>query len=253
MAARPADWLVRAPGDIERIEARFSGAAFAPHRHDTYAIGVTLEGVQGFDYRGAARHSLPGQMVVLHPDELHDGRAGDAGAFRYRTAYVSPAVIQDILGGCSLPFVAGGVSGDRRLRLAVRALLGDMARPLGGLEAQDALFDLAGALQAVSGGVRPLGQVNRQAAMRARDYIEAEVEESLSLEDLERVTGHDRWRLSRDFRAMFGPAPIAIWSCAVWTRRGTCCWQAFPAPRRRMAAASPTRAISAGSSRRRSG
>lgn len=33
---------------IERIEARFHGNAYAPHRHDTYALGVTLAGVQTF-------------------------------------------------------------------------------------------------------------------------------------------------------------------------------------------------------------
>ncbi|TIW84422.1 MAG: AraC family transcriptional regulator, partial [Mesorhizobium sp.] len=64
------------PAGMERIEARFHGSAFDPHRHDTYAIGVTLRGVQTFRYRGAARLSLPGQVIVLHPDELHDGGAG---------------------------------------------------------------------------------------------------------------------------------------------------------------------------------
>ena len=43
------NWVVRAPGAPDRIEARFSGAAFSPHRHDTYAIGMTLAGVQTFD------------------------------------------------------------------------------------------------------------------------------------------------------------------------------------------------------------
>ncbi|MEM9106639.1 MAG: AraC family ligand binding domain-containing protein, partial [Pseudomonadota bacterium] len=33
---------------IERIEARFKGKGFDPHRHDTYAIGLTLNGVQTF-------------------------------------------------------------------------------------------------------------------------------------------------------------------------------------------------------------
>ena len=68
----------------ERIEAFFSGVGFDPHRHDTYAIGTTLAGVQAFRYRGAARRSLPGQVFVLHPDETHDGRAGTAQGFRYR-------------------------------------------------------------------------------------------------------------------------------------------------------------------------
>jgi AraC-like DNA-binding protein len=203
----PENWFVRAPGDLERVDACFSGTAFAPHRHDVYAIGTTLTGVQSFDYRGSTRFSQAGQMVVLHPDELHDGRAGDDRAFRYRTAYIAPAVIQEVLAGTSLPFVADGVSRDPRLRRPICALLEDYSRPLAKLEQQDTLFDLAMALQAVSGVVRPIKKVNRTAAIRARDYIEAAIDRSFSLGDLERATHHDRWQLSRDFRAMFGTSP----------------------------------------------
>ncbi|MGD0144454.1 MAG: AraC family transcriptional regulator [Rhizomicrobium sp.] len=202
-----ASWLFRAPGNIERIEASFSGAAFAPHRHDTYAIGITLKGVQSFDYRGSARHSLPGQFVILHPDEVHDGRAGDDAPFRYRTAYIAPALIQGVLGGRSLPFVEGGVSRDIRLQRPISALLENYRRPLDELEQQDVLFELANALQAVSGTVAPINSVNRKAAMRARDYLETCIEQNVSLADLERETHRDRWQLSRDFRAMFGTSP----------------------------------------------
>lgn len=41
-----------APG-LGRIEAWFAGGAYDPHRHDAYAIGYTMEGVQSFDCRGA--------------------------------------------------------------------------------------------------------------------------------------------------------------------------------------------------------
>lgn len=72
----PYDWVQHAtrPGKIERIEAYFGGYGYAPHRHDTYAIGLTLAGVQSFQYRRAQRHSLPGTILVLHPDELHMAR-----------------------------------------------------------------------------------------------------------------------------------------------------------------------------------
>jgi AraC-like DNA-binding protein len=200
-------WLFRAPGDLERIEACFSGAAYAPHRHDTYAIGVTLQGVQRFDYRGSTRNSLPGQVVVLYPDELHDGRAGTHTALRYRTMYLAPAQIQDILGGRALPFIDGGVSTDSRLRRRVLALLMDYDRPLNELEQQDALYDLAFCLLELSGRTRPIHSLNRSAAVCARDYIEHRVEQGFSLADLERVTKHNRWQLSRDFRTMFGTSP----------------------------------------------
>jgi AraC-like DNA-binding protein len=201
------NWLVRAPGDPERIEACFSGAAFAPHRHDTYVIGITLRGVQRFDYRGSTRHSLPGQLVVLHPDELHDGRAGDDMTFRYRSAYIAPAQIQDVLDGRALPFIEGGVSNDFRLRLHISALLRDYQRPLSVLEQQDLLYDLTIALLEVSGGTRPIKSINRTAAICARDYIDDRIDHGFSLDELERVTSHSRWQLSRDFRAMFGTSP----------------------------------------------
>jgi AraC-like DNA-binding protein len=201
------NWLFRAPGDIDRIEACFTGAAFGPHRHDTYAVGVTLKGVQSFDYRGETRHSLPGQLVVLHPDERHDGRSGDGESFRYRTAYVRPTDIQEVLGGRTLPLVDGGVSDDARLAAAVNGLLADYDRPLALLEYQDALVGIAGALEAISGGGGVIRRANREAARTARDYIHSCLDEAFSLRELEQATGHDRWQLSRDFRAMFGSSP----------------------------------------------
>jgi AraC-like DNA-binding protein len=207
MADPQHNWLIRAPGGIERIEASLAGAAYAPHRHDTYAIGVTLEGVQSFDYRGATRHSQPGGLVILHPDELHDGRAGDGGRFRYRTAYVPPALIQAALGGQPLPFIAGGLSDDPRLCAAVRALLDDYGRPMDGLEQDDGLYDLATALQAAAGDARPVRIADHRAALAARDFIEASLELGCSLDQLEAATRQDRWQLSRDFRALFGASP----------------------------------------------
>lgn len=207
MTGRNGVWLFKAPGPVERVEACFAGAAYAPHRHDTYAIGITLAGVQRFDYRGATRNSLPGGIVVLHPDERHDGRAGDARPFRYRSLYVPPADIQPMLGGRALPFVDGGVSASSRLRGAILALLGDLDRPLTRLEQQDGLYDLAMALERAARRPIPATIANRAAAIRARDYIEAHLDDAFALADLEAATGHGRWQLSRDFRVLFGTSP----------------------------------------------
>lgn len=51
-----ADFIRLAPSGagLERIEAYFTGHAYDPHRHDTYAIGLTLSGVQSFRFRARA-------------------------------------------------------------------------------------------------------------------------------------------------------------------------------------------------------
>ena len=205
--AAAANWVVRAPGALDRFDARLHGAAFAPHRHDTYAICITLGGVQSFTYRGARHYSLPGQMVVLHPDEVHDGAAGADGALHYRVLYLEPSLLQQILGGRPLPFVDGGVSADPRLKRALWPLLADPERPLAALECDDGLVELALALCAVADAdVRP-ASFDYRAAQLARAYIDAHLDCEVTLGDLERVAGRDRWSLSRDFRTVFGTSP----------------------------------------------
>jgi AraC-like DNA-binding protein len=207
---RPAtDWIQRSPQqtDVERIEAFFSGKGYAMHRHDTYAIGRTLAGVQSFNYRGSTRHSQPGGTMVLHPDEQHDGQAGTGEGFRYRMIYVEPALFQQVLGGKPLPFIEGGLSTDPRLFAASEVLLQRMDCTIDRLEQDDAMFDLATALQAVSGSPRVRPMADYAAAQRARDYIHASPESAITLDELADASGQDRWSLSRDFRYFFGTSP----------------------------------------------
>jgi AraC-like DNA-binding protein len=215
----PPDWIMRASGDsapIERIEAFFSGRAYSMHRHDTYAIGYTLSGVQSFRYRGSLRNNLPGGTLVIYPDESHDGHAGLDGGFRYRIAYIEPAAIQQILGGRPLPYIAGGLSNDVRLSAAVRRLLRSPAIQIEAFEFEDILYELAQALDLASstatrtrGTRRPLARTSPDyvSAERARKFLREQLSEPVTLAELEKISGQSRWALSRDFRSLFGTSP----------------------------------------------
>ncbi|WP_277963228.1 AraC family transcriptional regulator [Pseudomonas sp. RIT-To-2] len=203
------DWVVRnlQPGRIERIEAWFGGHGYDPHRHDTYSIGRTLSGVQSFHYKGALCHGMPGNTLILHPDELHDGMAGTEAGFRYRMAYVDPALIQQVLGGEPLPYIAGGLSSDLRLYRATESFVQAMDHSLDPLEEEDALFDLAMALRAVAGKPRGRKRLDYRAAERAREFILEHLHLGITLEMLEQASGRERWSLSRDFRVLYGTSP----------------------------------------------
>ncbi|UOB24745.1 AraC family transcriptional regulator [Pseudomonas orientalis] len=203
------DWLHRAPhaSGLDRIEAYFAGFAFDPHRHDTYAIGRTLFGVQSFHYRGGMTHSLPGTTMVIHPDETHDGRAGSDEGFKYRMIYVEPALIQQILGGKPLPFIPGGVSTDLRLHRASEVLLQSLDCPIDPMQEQDAMFDLAHALSDASGVITSRKSFDYIAAERAREFIHSALGRSITLDEIADHAARDRWALSRDFRLLFGTSP----------------------------------------------
>lgn len=196
---------------IERIEAFFRGYAYDPHRHDTYAFGLTLSGVQSFDYRGARQDSLSGHAIVIHPDELHNGRSGIAEGFRYRMLYVEPRLIREAMGerGRALPFVSAAVSQDPRLLGAIAHALRDLDLPLDGMAADGMVERLAAALLALDpsvGRIRP-GRVDSAALSRARGYLDAHAADIVDSSQLEAVTGLDRFALARQFRAAFGTSP----------------------------------------------
>jgi AraC-like DNA-binding protein len=200
------DWMRLAPAcaGLERIEAFFSGVGFDPHRHDTYAIGTTIAGVQAFRYRGAAQRSLPGQVFVLHPDETHDGRAGTAQGFRYRILYVEPRLIGAALGNGPLPFWRDAVSDNRRLARAIAPALDDLDSPLEDLQRDAIVLDLAEALAADT--PRPAFRHHDVHAVRiAREFLDTH--EQVSSAELEAVTGTTRYALARHFRACLGTSP----------------------------------------------
>jgi AraC-like DNA-binding protein/quercetin dioxygenase-like cupin family protein len=211
--ATAADWMRIAPSSegLERIEAFFAGHGFDPHRHDTYAIGFTVEGVQAFRYRGAAERSLPGQVFVLHPDEVHDGRAGTDAGFHYKILYVEPRTIRDALEDeyCPLPFVRSAVSTNGRLAAAIMPAFGNLEVSLEDLERDQVIVDLADALAAADPSMarRKLSARHWRAVDGVRDFLDARISRAVTSAELEKIAEMSRYAVARHFRACLGTSP----------------------------------------------
>jgi hypothetical protein len=115
---------------LQRLSAQFGGHAYDLHRHETYGVGLTLFGAQSFHYRGALRTSCAGQVMVLHPDEAHDGHAGVPDGFAYRMLYVDPAAVSAALDGSAVPYVPDVVADAPNLAALLREAFADFPRPL---------------------------------------------------------------------------------------------------------------------------
>ena len=213
-SAAAADWL-RSTGPtlgVELLEAWLHGPAYHLHRHDTYAICLTTRGVQAFHYRGTREISLPGQVVVLHPDELHDGHAGTEAGFGYRQLYVEPALIfeaaQELRGqACTLPFVRRPVVMSPRLSNAITRAFEDGCDPL----AMDSVVvHVAEGLVEADPSCPPVPvprHLDLAALQRARAFLAAEKTRVVGSAELEAVSGLTRYALARQFRVRYGTSP----------------------------------------------
>jgi len=207
------DWVRSGEaGGVEFFEARFGGHAFEKHRHDTYAIGLTESGVQSFNYRGALRNSTAGKVIVLHPDEMHDGHSGSDSSFSYKMLYIEPAQISAaqlaVCGRpCALPFAREVVSTNDTLASALLDAFRDDPEPL----ALDSLVvRLAEGLMAADPSApQPLESPNLDVVSleRTRQFLEAETGRVVHSSELEAVSGLTRYDLSRQFRKLYGTSP----------------------------------------------
>ena len=200
------------PSDgVQLLQAWFAGRGFDTHRHDTYAIGLTDTGVQAFDYRGASERSTPGQVVILHPDEAHDGRAGTRDGFGYRIVYVAPVRIGEAAGAIrgrssALPFARTPVLTHATLAHAIDAAFHRGTEPL----AIDQLIlslteGLVNVDPSCGGSAAPI-RVDHRAIAQARHFLDGTTRVVRSAE-LEAITGLTRYDLARQFRVAVGTSP----------------------------------------------
>lgn len=193
---------------IERLEAHLHGRAFSSHRHDTYAIGITLSGIQTFRFRGERWHCFPGQCHILHPDEMHDGWAGTDEGFSYRIVHIDPCLVQEALGGHGLPFVAHPVVDAARLGEGRASELWDIDGEMddvGRTQLVAAVVDLL--VGTASKTTKRSGPLALDRLSRVRDLIAASPVEKHAMNEFEKLSGLDRWTLARQFRSAFGTSP----------------------------------------------
>ncbi|WP_411960933.1 AraC family ligand binding domain-containing protein [Pseudomonas mandelii] len=203
---------------IETLRAHFEGHAYDPHWHDSYLVGVTEQGVQQFNCRRARHQSTPGKVFLLEPGDIHDGEAPTEDGFTYRMLYLDPqwlerelsTLFEDAPLDSQLSF-ATTLASDTRLAqatsLAFETLHGGELK----IVRQSAIDGLLERLTShlhwrARYGVDPRLPL---VAQRAREYLHANAQNDISLDQLAVATGVDRFRLTRAFKAAYGLAPHA--------------------------------------------
>jgi len=213
-------WRARRFGDLECLKARFSRHSYAPHAHDTFALGVIVAGAEAFHYRGA-RHVAPaGSLVAVNPDELHDGRP-EGESFAYRMLYPSIELVQGIaddLGErpAGFPAFAGPVMADpeaaARLSEAHALMEAHVLKGADCLAVDEALTAALTLMVCRHSASDTRGRrLGREAApiRRARQRVDASYMQDLTLDDLAATAGLSRFYFLRAFRREVGVTPHA--------------------------------------------
>ncbi len=211
-------WIEPDLGGLECLRATYVKHAFAPHAHETFAIGVIEAGAQRVRHRGSHEVMPPQTVCVINPGELHTGQAATDAGWTYSMIYPQPSLLADVAaqlrdasGG--MPFCRDLVNRDDRLvdaflhfHAALRS--GEASR----LAKQTLLSDVLAALVARHAQVRPRPEpdgASRPEILRARDYLREHYAQAVSLDQLAALAGMSPFHFARSFRKVVGLAPHA--------------------------------------------
>lgn len=207
-------WRDRRFADMECMSATFHTLQFSPHSHDTFGIGAMEAGSQKYRIQGTAHTAGAGDLYLINPEEIHEGRPVDEG-YRYRIIYPSVDLMREIMEDITGKPLAGTPS----FRVAA-AFAPDFAREFvvlhkqmetgqDRLEVEARFIDFLCRLMAVYGAEKHASEERavRKPVRIARDYMDARFAEDLSLAEVAAEVGLSRAHLVRSFAKEFHAPP----------------------------------------------
>ncbi|GMQ48049.1 AraC family transcriptional regulator [Vibrio sp. 10N] len=208
------DYLSSPIPAINLISGRYKKFAFQKHYHLDYHFGLIVSGQQQFQLKGTSYTSGPGDLVLMPPDELHDGQSRHEEGYQVKVLTVSApwltqfAMSNDTGGlGFRSPIVREPELFRSLLNVHTTLSSGKMSAlaldciPLDGFQN---LLDRHG---------RPLSAephaIGSQSLQRVREYIMAHLDQAIRLEQLAGLCDLSPRQFHRQFKLATGMSPHA--------------------------------------------
>ena len=200
---------------FDLLQARFISHRFAPHAHETYAIGVCTEGRVAVRHRGARHVMGVGDLLLMNPGEMHTGEPDGTDGWTYRMIYPGLETLRGAANALRrrpgpAPVLPAPVVRDPLLATRANAMLRVLASGEDPLEGECLLAGfldaLLGRTDLVGKRTAPLRGLNPRIS-RVRDYLHAHFAHPVSIADLAEVAQLSSFHLIRLFGAKIGLPP----------------------------------------------
>ncbi|ASP38802.1 AraC family transcriptional regulator [Bacterioplanes sanyensis] len=201
--------------DIRLIDANYQTFAFQRHYHLDFHIGLITKGAQTFRYRGHSHTAHAGQLVLMPPDELHDGEAWQQQGYQVNVFAIDPVSLSELADLRSpeqlLHFqqlIVHDASVFAVLQQAHQWLrqtqLSQLAQDCLPLEGFNLLFERYGALAR-----QPVKRLGRQSLAELKSFLMAHLDQPVRLASLANLCDLSTTQLQRHFKATTGMTPYA--------------------------------------------
>jgi AraC-like DNA-binding protein len=202
--------------DMGLLKARFTRHRYELHTHPTYVIALITQGCERLRI-GRRRLVAPiNTVIVVNPEECHDGERQTEIGWSYRTFYPSVDLMTDVareLDHHAIPLFTPATIDDPVLAHMLAVAHRTAERDTGAAAEAAMLEALRHLLLGYSDRHRQVQPRERSGAAQRfavyREVIDAEIAHDLNLQHLATAARVTRFQVIRDFKSMTGLTPGA--------------------------------------------
>lgn len=203
---------------VHLIEAHYHRHAFKRHYHFDYHVGIITQGAQRFFHRGAQHLAGPGDIIIMPPDDIHDGQP-EQQDYQVKVFSINPRWLSEL---ADKDTVAAGIRftqhhvHDSAVRGQLTQLHYLLQQQNGFRLAMDCLpldcfSELVQRYSKVS--LNESHALGYRMMMTVRDYLHVHLADKVTLEELAALCSLTPLKFLRQFKKATGMTPYAYFSC----------------------------------------
>ena len=200
--------LVFYPINFSGVELRsdVNSMDYEPHLHDTYSIGLMVQGNQTMRTGRCTEIVFPGSVQLHAPYQVHENRQLTSRGFSFRNIEISKTRLLQILDG-QIPVLRSNLIADLELFQAFMHAFDALTYKDDALVVDELLTHALTKLFLSSEHSQIIPDLTPKVVALVRDYIHTNYMHSVTLDSLVTLTGISRVHISRVFKQHIGVAP----------------------------------------------
>lgn len=191
-----------------------SDLSYKRHSHEEYSLGIVEQGESNFWHEGRQDDVGSGNLVLIPPHTLHACNLQGKDNWKYKMLFVRSCWVQSLLRceglqGTDMQVVKSFLSPRERYELGRR--IDELKSNISPLAKETGIISVFLSLLNCAGGLGPgHGPADERPGLKIiRDYLHSHFSEKVTLDQLEKVSGLNKFYIVRLFNSTYNIPPHA--------------------------------------------
>lgn len=198
-------FIYKKSAGITALSASMTDFTYKKHAHKEYAIGVTLRGIQHYNLDGSLQLSYQNGVMLINPEQAHDGMAHDEAGLDYIMLYIEPELLLEATGKKDIVRFSTPIVYDEAIKQNILSLANTILSEKDDAMCSELFLSLTDSL--IQTEISTDYKKDNALIRKAKDMLHADLDKVLKLDEICKELNVSKFQFIRSFKAHTGITP----------------------------------------------